>query len=201
MNKTGRVGGLTTPGGIVSLEPAHLAAANDAGELAGMGSAALDEASTTSKAIFMADGDVGSRKTFTIRPGWSYCDMIEDVEFTRNILERFATDEKWPSNATLDTLSSEFSDEAPDRIAYHVYCAHDAGLLEAQVNKTSTLDGVSVTVGYIDGLTQTGGEYVKDSRSSYWDKAKVAVSKSGSEVTTILMKEMLRSLITQALGM
>ena len=126
--------------------------------------------------------------------------MIEDIDLTKRILEYFASDAKWPSNASLQTLYSKFPDESQDSIAYHVYCAESAGLLEANVNQKHTATGVFFTDGWIVGLTQKGGEYVRDSRSSYWNKAQEEIKNAGLEVTTKLMIDMLGRMIRESLG-
>ena len=129
--------------------------------------------------------------------------MIENPELTRKILEYFASDEiRFPANKTLDDLKSEFSDEELDVLAYHVSCAHEEGLLEVGLTKTSTLsDGELITVGWITGLTQPGGEYVRHSQTKFWNQAKNVIQETGQKVTTTALRDVLFMLTRKALGL
>ena len=127
--------------------------------------------------------------------------MIEDVHFTRRILEHFASDQVgWPANETLETLATVFPDTDEETLAYHIQCATEADLLEAQVNKTFTFDGAIVNIGYIVGLTQRGGEYVKDSRTEYWQKAFDHLKGAGVSATTDRLKDAMGRLISVVIG-
>lgn len=127
--------------------------------------------------------------------------MIEDVDLTRQILEHFASDDVgWPADATLESLATVFPEVDRDTLAYHIQCAAEAGLLEADVNKLSTDDGTIVTIGWIVGLTQIGGEYVKDSRSEFYDKAFNHLKEAGISATTDRLKQVMSNLITAVLG-
>lgn len=127
--------------------------------------------------------------------------MIENVDLTLKILEHFARDDVgYPANLTVEHLKKEFPDEGWDRITYHVRCAEECGLLEAQINEKHTFDGAIVNVGYISGLTASGGEYVRNARSKFRDEAKNEIIKSGLEVTTSLLAQVMGGLIARALG-
>lgn len=88
--------------------------------------------------------------------------MIEDPELTLKILTYFADDAVgFPANTDVQDLTGVFPDVPVDRLTYHVICAIDCGLLRGEYSQARVMEGAYYTVGFIDGLTQEGGEYVR----------------------------------------
>lgn len=112
--------------------------------------------------------------------------MIEDPDLTRRILEYFANDAiDFPANVQVEQhLSAEFPEIGVSSLQYHVVCAIENGLLRGDVERTSMLEGVIVTIGYIDGLSAKGGNYVRNSRTTFWRQAWEKIESTGLEVTT-----------------
>lgn len=126
--------------------------------------------------------------------------MIEDPNFTRDILEFFARDEiSFPANIQVEDLQREFPDKDLPVIEYHVMCALDSELLMGDYSETRTFDGVIVMIGYINGLTPRGGDYVRDSRTEFWERAWKRIRDSGLAVTTDRLIQVLAKLAEAAL--
>ena len=128
--------------------------------------------------------------------------MIEDPNLTRRILEYFASDDvEFPANKTVEELKAEVFPEVDlARVTYHVKCAAENGLLTVSIREESTFQSVYFVFGYISGLTATGGEYVRGSRSKYWDEAKEKVFSKGLELTTGNVLQAMSNLISAALA-
>ena len=128
--------------------------------------------------------------------------MIEDPKLTRRILEYFAQDDvPFPANATVaDDLTSAFPDEKLSRLEYHVMCAEENELLIVNTRENSMMDGTEFVFGFISGLTAKGGEYVRGSRSKYWDEAYKQISNKGIEVTTKLLIQVMSKLMSSSLS-
>ena len=134
--------------------------------------------------------------------------MIENPEFTRQILEYFASsDVGFPANVQVQDLAERFQDKiSPDvndleYVSHHVICACQNDLLTAAWKRQEMLDGVVHTVGYIDGLTAKGGDYVRNSKSKYWQKAIDRIRDAGLTVTTSKICEVMPKLIDSAFGL
>ena len=130
--------------------------------------------------------------------------MIEDTELTRKILEYFASDDiSFPADVIVEShLTKEFPEISLEVLQYHVICAIDCGLLHGTYKRTPTLsDGVLITIGYIDGLTSSGGDYVKQSRTSHLKTAMKSIQDAGIQVTTALLVETLNYTIKKAIGL
>ena len=99
--------------------------------------------------------------------------MIEDPKLTRQILEYLAQDDvPYPANKTVeDDLTIALPGEELSRLEYHVVCAKENGLLTVDIRENPMMDGPEFILGFISGLTPKGGEYVRGSRSKYWDEA------------------------------
>jgi len=128
--------------------------------------------------------------------------MIEDPNLTRRILEYFASDDvKFPANKRVEELKAEaFSEVDLSRLKYHVKCAAENGLLTVSIREHSSFQGVHFVFGYISGLTAAGGEFVRGSRSKYWDEAKEKVFSKGLELTTGNVFQAMSNLISAALA-
>ena len=127
--------------------------------------------------------------------------MIEDPELTRRILEYFASDEvKFPANKRVEELAEAFPEVDFSRLKYHVRCAGENGLLIVNIREQSTFSSVHVIFGFISGLTAKGGDYVRGSRSKFWNEAKKKIINKGLEVTTSNLAETMFKLISTSLG-
>ncbi len=130
--------------------------------------------------------------------------MIEDPKLTLKILQYFARDEiDFPSNKTFEDLAKEFPEETKGKLIYHVVCAEMHGLLIAKVIENSVMgpNGRRYLIGYMDGLTFEGGDYVRAAESrGVWDSAWEHIVSGGAKVTTSLMntamQEKLKDLIS-----
>ena len=128
--------------------------------------------------------------------------MIEKPELTLQILEYFADEDvTWPADKLVEDLEAAFPGEGEDSLVYHVICAHEAGFLHANISETATSDGVISQIGYISGLTQAGGEYVRHSRTKLLDQATDLAKTSGVEITTKLLAKVLPKLAIKALDL
>ena len=126
--------------------------------------------------------------------------MIEDPDLTRRILEYFAgADVGFPADKTVQDLVDIFPEADKPCLDYHVMCASQQDLLEATWSKTETLDGITYTISFISGLTAKGGNYVRDARSKFWQKAIDQIKDAGLEVTTDRLCGLIPNLISSAL--
>ena len=129
-------------------------------------------------------------------PRGSYLKVIEEPNLTCEILEYFASDEvSYPANKTIEDLRSFFPGRSAACLSYHVLCAEEVGLLHAAITKKSSYGGVSLTIGYIDGLSPKGGDYVKQSKTKFWGQAVEKIRETGATVTTQLLSDMLIKLV------
>ena len=128
--------------------------------------------------------------------------MIEDPNLTRQILEYFAQDDvKFPANKSVkDDLTREFPDHELSHLEYHVMCAKKNGFLIVDIREVQIRDGTEFVFGSISGLTAKGGEYVRGSRSKYWDEAKEKVFSKGLDLTTGNVFQAMSNLISAALA-
>ena len=128
--------------------------------------------------------------------------MIEDPDLTRQILEYFAQDDvEFPANKTVeDDLTEAFPKVELSRLKYHVMCAKENDLLIANIRENPMMDGTEFVFGFISGLTAKGSEYVRGSRSKYWDEARKRIASKGIEVTTKLLIEGMTKLISAAVA-
>ena len=130
-----------------------------------------------------------------------YFGMVERPELTRKILEYFASDDiGFPANIYVSDLQDVFPGEDHDVLAYHVWCAGDAGLLLVNMQITHGLDGVQIGSGPLTGLTALGQEYVKLCQAGYWDGALRRMRKAGQIATTRILADLLPQMARRALG-
>ena len=127
--------------------------------------------------------------------------IIENPEFTKEILEYFARDEiGFPANETYRTLHKNvFPEKSEAELLYHLSCCFDNGLLHGELLRSKALDGNYLGTGYIDGLTAKGGDYVRNSQTRYWDQACAKIKEVGVNMTTSNIIGCLNSLVEQAL--
>lgn len=129
--------------------------------------------------------------------------MIEDIELTRKILELFASDDVgFPANLRVQTdLEENFPDIPLETLQYHIICAFECGLLHGSYDRNVMHDGIIYTIDFIDGLTASGGEYIRQSRSSHLDTAKKLIQNAGAQITTSLLIEALNHTVRKAVGL
>ena len=123
--------------------------------------------------------------------------MIEDIELTREILEFFAKENvPFPANVTIGDLTNHFPNEHIGRLEYHVICAAENGLLIApKTERASTFKSIAYVIGRIDGLTAKGGDYVKHSRTRFWQQAKDQCASIGIKQTTAILCNLVFKLV------
>ncbi len=129
--------------------------------------------------------------------------MIEDPEITLEILEYFSRDEvPYPANKTVEDLlaDDELSEVGRQKLEYHVHCAIQSGLLDGISEIDYLLDGPSLFLGYLLGLTQEGGEYVRNAQSSFKKKAVEWIKTEGLPLTTQTLTDVLKNMITSAIS-
>ena len=128
--------------------------------------------------------------------------MIENPELTLKILKYFARDDvTWPANLTVEDLLAELPRESRDSLAYHIYCAEEAELLDCQIIRTKVLDGSDIQIGNIVGLTQKGGEYVSNSQTQYRALAIDQLINAGVGLSTKILGLVTEKLIKSALSL
>lgn len=123
--------------------------------------------------------------------------MIENPEFTLKVLKYFAGDDvPFPANADGEELRiREFPDVSSDYFLYHIKCAVELELLDAQCNEISTFDGVIYSLGFISGLTAKGGEYVRNAETKFWGLAMQKLEEKSAAITTSALLECMVGLI------
>ena len=125
--------------------------------------------------------------------------MIEKPELTLNILQHFARDDvPYPSNLDPTDLHAAFSDQKPADIDYSIICAIQAGLLDGNISDASTMEGRNIVISSMDGLSQQGGEYVRNAEKHYGKAVKI-LHDIGQNVTTSSVSEMVNRFVQQAI--
>ena len=114
--------------------------------------------------------------------------MIEDVNFTKKIIQVVADHPRFPARITLVDLAEQLqiqpgrNDE--EKLIYHLVCAYQAGLLHANYDTFNTFEGTHHVFGYIDGLTHIGSEYGHHMKGALWNKVVDIAKKQGIPLTT-----------------
>lgn len=125
--------------------------------------------------------------------------MIENTELTLNILRHFARDDvPYPSNLQTSDLHAAFPEQGQADIDYSVICSIQSGLLDGGTLDESTLDGREIIISHMDGLSQKGGEYVRNAASQY-EKAVNEIQKTGIKVSTEILVAFVKKLAFEAL--
>ena len=128
--------------------------------------------------------------------------MLEDPKITRDILEYFARDDVgFPANVMIQReLADAFPQQDLSVLRYHVLCALKSDLLMvASYDVQDRHDGVDIRFGHVIGLTAKGGNYVRDARTTFWDKAAAKIREAGLKVTTDRLVEVIADLTGKAL--
>ena len=121
--------------------------------------------------------------------------MIEDVELTRKILELYADEDRWPSAIGGTEIRQAFPNESEHRLIAHVVWAADAGMFKGQAySSMEFMEGTQYDIGYPDGLSKVGSDYIKYARSSLWNRAKSIIKKQGVPLSTSLLAKVLPKL-------
>lgn len=112
--------------------------------------------------------------------------MIENPNLTLDILKIFAeTGTPWPANLSAADIKNRFQNVSWDTIEYHLICAIDSKLLHGNYSTNVAFDGTIYTVGWLDGLTVGGNEYVRNaSNPKILKMAKEHLILAGIEITT-----------------
>lgn len=128
-------------------------------------------------------------------------EMIEDPELSLSILRFFARDSvPYPSNLDFhDDLVPAFEGVTPERLAYHVKCCMDAGLLDGDCEVAAAFDHSEIVVGWLHGLSTSGGNYVRYADSRFWRRALDRLRGSGVPATTQALATVLPKLALEAL--
>ena len=128
--------------------------------------------------------------------------MLEDPKITRDILEYFARDDVgFPANVMVQReLAGAFPENDLSVLQYHVLCALKSDLLMvASYDVQDRHDGVDIRFGHVIGLTAKGGNYVRDARTTFWDKAATKIGDAGLNMTTDRLVEVIADLAAKAL--
>jgi Hypothetical protein (DUF2513) len=116
--------------------------------------------------------------------------MKRDMDLIRALLFEV---EKWPFTGGFDTVA--IPNRTQEEIAYHVYLAYDAGLIDAV--DASSHDGPQW---YPKHLTNQGHEFLNAARAdTTWNKAKETVINKTGALTLEALKIALGSLMKHAL--
>ena len=114
--------------------------------------------------------------------------MIEDVNFTKKIVQVVADHPRFPARMTLGDLAQQLQlqpgSNDDEKLIYHLVCAYQAGLLHADYDTYNTLEGTHHVFGYIDGLTHIGSEYGHHMKGAIWNKAVAWCKNQGIPMTT-----------------
>ena len=109
--------------------------------------------------------------------------MIEDVNFTKRIVQVVADHPRFPVRMTIADLAEQLqlqpgrNDE--EKLIYHLVCAYQAGLLHANYDTVNTFEGTHHVFGYIDGLTHIGSEYGHHYEGSSLEQGRRVGQKAG----------------------
>ena len=128
--------------------------------------------------------------------------MLEDPKITRDILEYFARDDVgFPANVMIQReLADAFPQHDLSVLRHHVFCAFKSDLLMvASHDVQDRHDGVDIRFGHIIGLTAKGGNYVRDARTTFLDKAAAKIREAGLNATTDRLMEVIADLTAKAL--
>lgn len=126
--------------------------------------------------------------------------MIEDVELTRKILGLYAEEDRWPSAIGGPEIRQAFPDESNDRLIAHVVWAADAGMFKGTAyHSTAFTHGTQYDIGYPDGLSKDGSDYIKYARSGLWKRAKSIFQDKSVPLTTQVLAKILPKLAEDAL--
>lgn len=129
----------------------------------------------------------------------AYDRMIEDPELSLRILRFFARDDiPYPSNLDFADLAATFESVSRPRLAYHVKCCMDAGLLDGDCHTLMT-SHAEILVGWMHGLSVAGGDYVRYADSKFWQRALDRFRNSGVPVTTRALATLLPKMVLEAL--
>ena len=127
--------------------------------------------------------------------------MIEDPKLTLNILKYFASDDiGFPAHVKADDLLDHCHQVSKETLYYHLMCAIDNKLLIGKYSIITAFEGSAIRVGILEGLTPKGGDYVRDSDSSLWEKARQSLIDKGIAVTTSRLVESIASLVQYSIS-
>ena len=125
--------------------------------------------------------------------------MIEKPDLTLEILRYFAKDEiPYPANLRASDIYAEFPDTNQRDVDYSIICSIQNGLLVGNYQEIERLDGSSLTIGFLSGLSQSGGEYVRHA-DKYYGKAVKYLKNAQETVTTETIRLTMSHLVQLAI--
>lgn len=113
--------------------------------------------------------------------------MIEDVNFTKKIIQAVADHPRFPARMTqrelADQLQLPMGRDQDEKLVYHLVCAFQANLLHGDCDTVKTFLTTEYII-HIDGLTHIGSEYAHHMKGALWNKAIDWCKKQGIPLTT-----------------
>lgn len=99
----------------------------------------------------------------------------------------------------VETLLDHYP-QSTDTIEYHLMCAIDNELLIGKYRIITAFEGSAIKVGILQGLTPKGGDYVRDSDSNLWEKARQSLIDQGIAVTTSRLVDSIARLVQESIA-
>lgn len=122
--------------------------------------------------------------------------MIEDPKLTLDILKYFADDNVgFPAHVDSNDLLDSYPQINKETLDYHLMCAIDNELLVGEYKIVTAFERSSLQIGILEGLTPKGGDYVRDSDSNLWEKARQSLTDKGIAVTTSRLVDSIAHLV------
>ncbi len=110
--------------------------------------------------------------------------MIEKPDLTLEILRYFAKDEvPYPANLQVSDIYAAFPGKDQCDVDYSIICAIQTGLLVGDYQEIKAFEGSSLVIGFLSGLSPSGGEYVRHAGNHY-GKAISYLRKTNQAITT-----------------
>lgn len=126
--------------------------------------------------------------------------MTEDVELTKRILGFYAEEKKFPSRIGNEELKKKFPEIEEQVLIAHLVWAYQAGMFIGKpFDRADLMGGPQYMIIEPDGLSKLGSDYVKYSRSGFWEKAKKYAKERSAPLTTDVLSKILPRLIEQSL--
>lgn len=127
--------------------------------------------------------------------------MIEKPDLTLEILRYFAKDEvPYPANLQVSDVYAEFPDKDQRDVAYSIICAIQTELLVGDYKEIKAFEGSSLVIGFLSGLSQRGGEYVRNATANnHYDKAISCLKKANQAITTAAISNTVTRMVETAI--
>lgn len=122
--------------------------------------------------------------------------MIEDPQITVRILKHFADNLEFPAHARVESLLKDIHPKIDEKtLKYHLYVCIENELLVGKYRIVTAFEGSDISIGVLEGLTPKGGDYVRDSDSHLWERARQSLIDQGIAVTTSRLVELIARLV------